>query len=358
MTLLFFLFIIIEIGLFLGTRYSQQKNYVLISLENITIEMSITTLVIFLIFSFLGAFFLKYTIKKLLFQSLIFFGWLNTFRKKSLCYNEGIMHLFEGNWTKAEKALLQSHSGYHNLKLLYYLIASKAAQEIGNKEKCDYYLQLASQQNNSELVVQITKAKQQIRESEFNHSLNTLLSLKGKYPNNKIILNLLKIIYLKLNLWSPLLELLPVLIKFKLIDLNELELLTQNAQSGILSNIAKEYGKDRLINYWSKLSKKYRSNYDLIFCFANQLIICKADFESYQVVKEAIKNFPDSSIYTLLPKMNLPYDRSVLVFLKNCLKRDANNIALHSAIAQFYLRDQNLHAAHQHFKQCLPIYIR
>ncbi|MGR5471477.1 heme biosynthesis protein HemY, partial [Vibrio astriarenae] len=49
MVRLIFLFVILGVGLFVGTQFSGQQGYVLISIANKTIEMSVTTLVIFVI---------------------------------------------------------------------------------------------------------------------------------------------------------------------------------------------------------------------------------------------------------------------------------------------------------------------
>lgn len=61
---LIFLFVVLGAGLFAGTQFSGQQGYVLISIANKTIEMSVTTLVIFVIAALAGLFLLEYLIKK------------------------------------------------------------------------------------------------------------------------------------------------------------------------------------------------------------------------------------------------------------------------------------------------------
>ncbi|MDF5683373.1 heme biosynthesis protein HemY, partial [Vibrio parahaemolyticus] len=46
---LIFLFVVLGAGLFVGTQFSGQQGYVLISIAEKTIEMSVTTLVVFVI---------------------------------------------------------------------------------------------------------------------------------------------------------------------------------------------------------------------------------------------------------------------------------------------------------------------
>lgn len=62
---LIFLFVVLGAGLFVGTQFSGQQGYVLISIANKTIEMSVTTLVIFVIATLAGLFLLEYLIKKI-----------------------------------------------------------------------------------------------------------------------------------------------------------------------------------------------------------------------------------------------------------------------------------------------------
>ena len=60
-----FLFVVLGAGLFVGSQYSGQQGYVLISIANKTIEMSVTTLVIFVIAVLAALFGLEYLFKKL-----------------------------------------------------------------------------------------------------------------------------------------------------------------------------------------------------------------------------------------------------------------------------------------------------
>ncbi|MCW8334996.1 heme biosynthesis protein HemY [Vibrio paucivorans] len=353
---LIFLFVVLGAGLFAGTQYAGQQGYVLISVANKTIEMSVTTLVIFVIATLAVLFGLEFIIKRALRASSSTWNWFSVRKlKRSRRYtNEGIIKLLEGDWKAAEKKVTR-WSNHHDMPLLCYLVASEAAQGMGDKQKRDHYLELASQQENSLLAVELTKAKQQVRESEFNLAFDTLTTLKNSYPNNSILLNLLKTVYIELKLWQPLLDLLPKLSKSKLIDSEELQILSQRGQCGLLSNVAQQQGSEGLVNHWNSLPKKVKTDLHLIECFAKQLMARKADSQAYTVVKEAIKKHPNSSLYNLLPEMNLSDSHPVVIMLEGCLKKDGNNAPAHSALAQFYMRDENWEQAQQHLEKALSV---
>lgn len=351
-----FLLAVLGAGLFAGTQFAGQQGYVLISIASKTIEMSVTTLVIFIVALLAGLFGLEFLLKKALRASSTTWNWFSVRKlKRSRRYtNEGIVKLLEGDWKAAEKKVTR-WANHHDMPLLCYLVASQAAHEQCNTAQRDKYLELASQQDDSLLAVELTKAKQQISESNYEAAFDTLSSLKGSYPNNTAILGLLKITYIELNLWQPLLDLTPKLLKTKLLTTDDKQDLEQKAQCGLLHDVAKQQGSEGLINHWDKLSKKQKQNSHLIACFAKQLITRKADSDAYTVIKEAIKKSPTPELYALLPEMNLPDHHPVIVMLQSTLKKDDNNAEAHSALAQFFMRDNKWPEAQFHLEKALAV---
>ncbi|TKF18750.1 heme biosynthesis protein HemY [Vibrio genomosp. F6] len=351
-----FLFIILGAGLFVGTQFSGQQGYVLISIAEKTIEMSVTTLVLMIIALLAILFGLEFLFKKALYASSTTWNWFSVRKlKRSRRYtNEGIIKLLEGDWKGAEKKVTR-WANHHDMPLLCYLVASEAAQGMGDKEKRDNYLALASKEENSHLAVELTKAKQSVRDSEFDKAFDILSSLKSSYPNNSIVLNLLKTTYMELSLWQPLLDLLPKLVKAKQIDSEEHASLTQTAQCGLLTEVAQQQGSEGLISHWDSLPRKVKQSQHLTHCFVKQLIARKADSEAYTVVKEALKKNPSPELFTLLPEMNLPDTYPATVLLEKTLNKDSSNAEAHSALAQFYLRDQKWKEAQDHFEKALEL---
>lgn len=61
---LILLFVFLGAGLFVGTQFSGQQGYVLISIADKTLEMSVTTLVIFVAIFFAAFFIVEIILKK------------------------------------------------------------------------------------------------------------------------------------------------------------------------------------------------------------------------------------------------------------------------------------------------------
>ncbi|MGR5410714.1 heme biosynthesis HemY N-terminal domain-containing protein [Vibrio sp. PNB22_8_1] len=356
MVRLIFLFVILGVGLFVGTQFSGQQGYVLISIANKTIEMSVTTLVIFVIATLAALFFLEYLVKKLVYASSNTWNYFSVrkMRRSRRYTNEGIIKLLEGDWKGAEKKVTR-WANHHDMPLLCYLVASEAAQGQGDKVKRDQYLALASQQKNAHLAVELTRAKQFIRDNEFESAFDTLQALKDQYANNFIVLNLLKSTYIQLKLWQPLIDLMPQLTKAKLVTEEEQAELIQKAQCGLLHEVAQQQGSEGLISHWNGLARKVKQDVHLIACFTRELISRKADTEAFTVIKEALKKHPTPELYQLLPALNLPDTHPVMVFLEGVLKKESDNAAAHSALAHLFFRQEKWPEAQQHFEVALKL---
>lgn len=353
---LIFLFVVLGAGLFVGTQYSGQQGYVLISIASKTIEMSVTTLVIFIIGALAGLFLLEFLFKRFLYMSFNTWNWFSVRKqRRSRRYtNQGIIKLLEGDWKQAEKKVTR-WANHHDMPLLCYLVASEAANGMGDKEKRDHYLAIAAKQENATLAVELTRAKQQISDGEYTKATETLTTLQNQHPNNPVILNLLKQTYLHNKEWQPLLDLLPKLVKAKKLTQDEADKLTLTAQSGALESIASQKGTEGLLAHWNGLPRKLKSEPTLMLSLIQQLIKRKADNEAFTLIKENLKKLPSAELYALIPELNLSDRYPAIVMLKEALRKDGNNAEAHSAIGQLYVREQEWKLAQEHLETALSL---
>ncbi len=353
---LIFLFVVLGAGLFVGTQYSGQQGYVLISIANKTIEMSVTTLVIFIIGALAGLFLLEFLFKRFLYMSFNTWNWFSVRKqRRSRRYtNQGIIKLLEGDWKQAEKKVTRWAS-HHDMPLLCYLVASEAANGMGDKEKRDHYLEIAAKQENATLAVELTRAKQQISDGNYDKATQTLATLQSQYPNNPVIFDLLRQTYLHNKEWQPLLDLLPKLVKAKKLTQEEADKLTLTAQAGALESIASQKGTEGLLSHWNGLSRKLKSEPALMLSLIQQLIKRKADNEAFTLIKENLKKLPSAGLYALIPELNLSDRYPAIVMLKEALRRDGNNAEAHSAIGQLYVREQEWKLAQEHLEKALSL---
>lgn len=353
---LILLFLFLGLGLYAGTQFSGQQGYVLISIADKTLEMSFTTLVIFVAAFFAAFFLIEIIIKKVFSVTSDTWNWFTVRKlKRSRRFtNEGIIKLVEGDWKLAEKKVTR-WANHHDMPLLCYLIASEAAEEMGDREKRDYYLELAAKQDHSLLAVELTKAKQKINESEYASAVEILNKLADAYPNNPRLLNMLKQAYLKLEQWPQLIELLPRLKRNKHLSLSQFEQLMETAQIGFIRQADETKERDVILDRWSQLPKVAKNNIRIFVEFIQALIHAKADSDAFTFLKEQIKKNPSPELYRLLTELNLPDMHPAVVVLDTIIKKNESNAEAHSALAKLYMQQEKYPEAQKHFEAALAL---
>lgn len=353
---LIFLFVVLGAGIFVGTHYAGQQGYVLISIADKTIEMSVTTLVIFLVIALAILFVAETVLKKLLRSSSATWHWftIRKVKRSRQDTNEGIIKLLEGQWKLAEKKVTRRAS-HHDMPLLCYLMASEAALEMGDKGKRDRYLELARKQDNSSLAVALTLAKQQVKQGEFKLAYETLSKLHASHPTNPLLLSLLKKVHTELKQWQALLDIAPQLTKAKVISAKEQQELEAQAQSGLLCDLAATSNKEQLIQYWDKLNRKLKNDPILIVQMTKLLIEKHADSEAFTIAKEALKKQTINELLVLLPNIKLEDTHPVRQLLESILKKDENLVDAHSALARLDMQNEQWSEAQKHLEKALSI---
>lgn len=351
---LIIIFILIGAGLYAGTQFSGQQGYVLISIANKTIEMSVTTLVLIIVALLAALFGLEYLIKKVLRASSATWNWFGVRKLKRARKdtNDGMVLLLEGDWLGAEKKVLRS-AKHHDMPLLCYLIASEAAQGSGNRVKRDQYLELASEQQDSKLAVALTRAKLLVSDGQYDLALITLDELQSDNPDNPITLDLLKVTYQNLDKWQLLTQLLPKLKKAKLIQQQEFDELNLTAQCGAMKEISEQQGSEGVLTHWNRLPRKTKQEPTLILCLVKQLIARKADSQAYIIVRDSLKKYQSDDLYHIIAEMNLPDIHPAIVLLQAALQKNGNNAAAHSTLAQLLMRQEKWPEAQQHLEDAL-----
>ncbi|MCW8331117.1 tetratricopeptide repeat protein [Photobacterium sp. SDRW27] len=343
-------------GIVVGPMLAGNQGYVLISVANQTLEMSLTTLILLVVVLF-GAFFLLETIiKRLLSVSSSTRGWFSgrKARKARHQTSTGLMKAIEGDWKQAEKLVVKA-AKHSDAPLLNYLAAAEAAQSQGDTTQRDEYLKLAADIDGQNLAVALTRAKLQFRQQQYEQAVATLQDLKQNNSRNPVLLALLKDCYLKLEDWKPLLALLPHLSKLGVISAEEAAELEVKAECGLMTHITQQNGSEGLMGHWNSLNRKTKQRPELIGCFVKLMSRHNADSEAYTVLRDALKKSSDEGLISLVPALNLSDYHPAIVRLQDLLRFDSSNPSTHSALGQLFMREEKWEEAKQHFERAIEL---
>lgn len=332
MKTLFTFLIILALAMFLGVIAYQDNGYVLIGRGYTTIEMSLALFImlqisLYLLIAF-GLRIIKQTwslpdfIKQHHTQSKA-----NKARKTS---KQGLIALAQGQWKKAETALIKNVNNSES-PLLNYLSAARAAQKLNQPERRDHYLSMAHQSMpEAEFAVELTQAELQLAHGQLEQSLATLVHLKSISPKHTHVLHLLAQIYEKLSSWKELQALLPELKKHKVTNQAELYRLQKLVFINLLRNAAQTSDSaEHLISTWQTLPKDLKNDTDLILKYANRLIQFKQNEVVEPLLRAAIKHQWDPQFIYLYGLVKTTQPQNQLDFAETQIKQhDKNPILL------------------------------
>ncbi len=253
--------------------------------------------------------------------------------------SQGLIEYAEGRFEKSEKILLQ-YVKYSDNRLLVYLTAARAAQQLGAHERRDEYLRIAHAETpNADLAVSLTKAELQLAHNQNEQALATLSQLNKLSENHTYVLTLLANTYKHLQDWDNLKDILPQLKKYGNLSAQSFLTFEINVCNGQLSNLTKDINLKKasdqvLINFWRQTSHHLQVLPEVIEHYAKQLIATDAAAEAESVLRIYLnKNWEESTI-VLYSEIDVLIENKQLEMVESWLKDHQHNAYLLLALGK------------------------
>lgn len=276
------------------------NGYALLAYGDLSVEMSLGTLMVLVLFVFFSLYILTTLLVKLwtfprrLREALV--------RKRELrarrATNSGLIDFAEGRWSESEKNLMR-HATESEMPLVTYIAAARAAQLQGAHERRDRYLRMAFEQvPQAHVAVLLTQAELQIAHRQYEQALATLRHLQELDPDHAFGLKLLAIVYRKIADWEQLRALLPRLREREALSRREIDRLEARATVALLDRIEAKGGAaaDTL---WEALPRRLRGEVELVRAYARALIRAGKAVEAEAALRDAIRAEWDEELVAL-----------------------------------------------------------
>lgn len=340
------LFILLFISIFFGLWVHQEVGVVSIFINNKAIEMPLWFAILAI---FMGYFIVGLIVKLMtkLFQLPQSWHRFKTrWQEKHAQLNtrRGLIEFSEGNWKRAEnyftKAITNPLSD-NETSLLNYLIAARAAQELGASERRDDYLREAQKTlPEANIAIELTQSQLQILDGQWEQALATLNHLHSLAPNHAYVTKLLTKVYLELKDWRHLEEWLPKIRRQKILDDKAFEQLENTVYSGLLNQKEQSANEDALKNLWHDFPKAIRKRGNIVAIYVTRLLEVNAHCEAEKQCREALKHEWNNTLILLYGQCVVSDIESQLRFAESFLKFYPNNPHLLSALGRIYYRRQ------------------
>ncbi len=251
-----------------------------------------------------------------------------------LSLSQGLIEYAEGRFEQAEKILLQQVK-YSDNRLLAYLSAARAAQQLGAHERRDEYLRKAHlEAPEADVAIGLTKAELQLAHDQNEQALATLSQLNKLSANHTYVLTLLANTYRHLHDWDNLEKILPALKKHGNLSTESFLSFEIIVCNGRLSNLAKNKDSALLINFWQDAPHHLKTLPVVIEHYAKQLIVVDAAGEAEKILRLYLnKNWEESSI-VLYSELDVMVDNKQLEMAESWLKDHQQNAWLLLALGK------------------------
>lgn len=321
--------LLISVITIVGFTMYQHKDLGLVSFSFVGFSFQ-TNLVVFGAAALCGLFAVLVLIKfwELIRNLFIYFG---SRRKQRLTekahgsLTQGFIEYAEGRFEHSEKILLQ-HVKYSDNRLLVYLTAARAAQQLGAHERRDDYLRKAHlEAADADIAIGLTKAELQLAHDQFEQALATLEQINSLSVNHPYVLTLLASTYKQLQDWDNLKQILPALKKHGRLPAENFLAFEVAVCIGQLTNLAGSQDSSLLINYWDETSGHLKVIPQVIEQYARLLISVNAAGEAETVLRHYLdKNWHESTII-LYSELDVMVDNKQLEAAEDWLEDHQQN---------------------------------
>lgn len=297
--LLFFLLVLL-IAVWLGVRIAADPGYMLIAYRHWTIEMPLWLSLIGVLITFGLLYFLLRAIQFIRFLPKHWRQWKiqRYCAKGQMLMQQGLIALAQGHFREADKKLLKA-TRYVKTPWLEYLAMALGAQQQGNLAQLDVLLEKAyAAKPDAEVAIGIVQAKFQLAQNKYEQALALLQRLRTLAPKQFYILKLLADIYLHLNEWNKLIDLLPLLRRYEVMPKSALMQLEIQTYQNFLNTFNDNKVLTVLQNQWQRIPKHIREEPVLILDYCKLLVQLDAPDYAEELIRKTVrKNYLPSLVH-------------------------------------------------------------
>jgi HemY protein len=329
-----FIFALLLISGLIGVQLQHDGGYVLIAMNHWTIESTLWVAMTGLIVLFFILHALLLLLNWLIRFPSTWHAWLKKHRTHTakVKTRQGFIEFTEGHWQEAKHHLIKALPDAET-PLFNYLVAARAAQEMGDSRLRDEYLRQAQQtMPEAKIAVELTQAQLQLANNQWEQALATLKHLQDLAPHHPYVLKLLAHLYEDMSDWTNLLALIPSLKRHHVLPEVTLVNLETKAHLQTLRHLIKHHQTAALTKTFDALPKAIATNPEVIAEYAHYLIKTKQYDLAEACLRQTLRKHFDERLIELYGQIKDP--KAQLSLAESLLKTHPNSAALYLCLSR------------------------
>lgn len=291
--------VVLLIAALLGMAVAEDPGYLLIAWRNMSVETSIWVGLAFLLALWLLVGLLRAVVRLLNASGRRVNPWSrhNRSRRANQVTTRGLLEFAEGHWTNSLR-LLRRAAPHAEQPLINYLAAARAAHEIEDYREADNLLREAYETiPDADVAIAVTQAQLQIARGQLEQALATLARVRKEHAKHLYALKLMGQLYLKLEDWEQLEQLLPELRRHRLHSEAEQLELERRVYTALLIQAGQRADEQAagtanpVSSVWERLPKQLKQDASLLETYCLQLRVSGAEVHAEKVLREALGHF-------------------------------------------------------------------
>lgn len=349
------IFILLFASIYLGVSLHQEKGYVLIATQHWTVEATLWTMLLaaFILFLMLHTLLIGYRNITELPKAWKHHRQKNRIENATDKTTQGLIAFSEGYWQTAKTYLMKALPDTQT-PLINYLIAARAAQELGDCRLRDNYLREAQRSMPSaKIAVELTQAQLQLSAKQWEQALATLRHLHDLAPKHPYVFKCLAHLYEAIEDWTHLLNILPDLKRYRIFPEKKLQDLTRKTYLGCTHALVRKKNWEALHQLIEGLPKFLKYDPEITASYCRALILQNESHRAEIYLRKIVAKQPEPIILQVYGE--LPTNVAQISVLESLLKNHSNSAALHRCLGELYFRLELWGKAKTHLEQSLQI---
>ena len=348
-----FSLLVIVLALFVNlyTGFPTDPGYLMLAFGNYTFETSLFAMLMALALIYLLlrlAIILLYALNPLQLLNLgKSFKNRRTSRKRTKSV-EGFLAFARRDWITAY-GLLTRGANQAEDNIANYLAAAYAAHELGDKEAWIKALEDAEiNYPTARSTIQSIKAQLLFKSNQLEQCLAVLQQIKKDAQNDPALADLLRQVYIRLEEWEKLNELIPLLEKKKVVEPAEIEQLKLRIFMEQLYSVynradesqSSDATLEELEKLWKKAPSKYKEEAKVVKHYSDLLQKLGANIAAAKVIEKALAKNWNSDLILKYGATDFEVNQQQLLMAEDWLKQRPANSDLMLSLGRICLRNQ------------------